>query len=120
MGISRFHAYAVHKALSQEGVIPPEVAEKAGELLGGIPGMWLHADIVQFLEEKNPAGEDEIIAAIIEWETNNPGELADTGLSATKNRDPRLGHVPAAQRKLFAERWWHRCPQCGEPIDADD
>jgi len=96
------------------GPLPSPAVVRAGELLGKVRWHWLHADLGHFLGRRDPSGDDEIIAAIIEWETANPTKLSDCAGFASRKRDPRLGHIPEAQRKLFHERWKDRCPQCGE------
>ena len=96
--------------------VPPSV-DRAGELLGGVGGMWLDYGLVDWLAGKWLTSDMEIIAAIVDWETGNPARLSDPGLRATKHRDPRLGHIPAAQRMLFHERWQNKCPQCGVELE---
>jgi len=92
------------------------VADKAGELLGGVGEMSINAELYHFLEQQGELDEEGIVAAIITWETRNPDKLADCALQAFHDRDPRLGHIPAAQRKLFVKSLHGRCPQCGRPV----
>ena len=117
--MGNFSTKVVEQLFSEAGFPESAVADKAGELLGGVGGMWIDASLYDFLEEQGEIDEEGIIAAIISWETENPDKLADTALRAFGPRDSRLGHIPAAQRKLFHKRFAGRCPQCGETIEGE-
>ena len=120
--MSNFATKVVEQLLLEPGAGFPSsaVAEKAGELLGHIGGMWIHASLYDFLERQGGLDEEGIIAAIISWETQNPDKLADTALRAFGPRDGRLGHIPPAQRKLFSKEFAGRCPQCGAIIEEEE
>ena len=116
--MSHLDTKAVMMAFGTMGINANATADMAAKLLGVARGWWLHHELWDSLVlEQQLDGAEEIIAAIIEWETSNPTKLSDPGLMAVAPRDPRLGHVPAAQRKLFADRWADRCPQCGAQIN---
>ena len=108
--------YAAVKAVLDGEVLIPSLAREAGELLGGVEGMWVNHDLVRWLQEQNPTNEESLITAIKQWEAANFRALSDPGLRATKPRDRRLGHLPWNHRVRFGERWAHRCPLCGEEI----
>ena len=121
--MSNFDSAVFTWVIRGEGVPPhSDATERAGQLLGGVAGMWLHYSLHWWLvshekEQKKPLTDEEIIGLVQQWESQHPGFLADCALRARESRDRRLGCLPAAQRKLFHKRFEGRCPQCGEPIE---